>query len=186
MAIVIRWCVGSRDQLMGVIKGSFFGQLIEEDGFSYYIVNDPQRLLEWATVNGYVFHGSTRKIKGDLIPHQANDLTKESGNRKAVYMTRHPLLAEFTALTGGKNVGRRKNSCYLDITEDHQVRYPGTQEFGVETINEIGDSGYVYFFDKKEQVDEEIGGECLSYKPVKPLVVIKIDRNYFRYPINKL
>jgi len=35
------------------------------------------------------------------------NLIKESGNREAVYMTNNPLLAEFTALTGGR-VKKRK------------------------------------------------------------------------------
>lgn len=156
-----------------------------DNGFKFVEVSNPQSLLEWATVNGYAMHGSTRQIRGELVPQQAHDLVKESGNREAVYMTRNPLLAEFTALTGGKNIDGRQNRCFLKI-KDGKVAYPQKPEFHVGKPEEVEDEGYVYLFDKETQVDEEVGGEFLSYKPVKPLVVVKVRREDFKYPIEKI
>ena len=45
-----------------------------DSGFEFVEVSNPQTLLEWAVVSGYVMHGSTRKILGGLVPQKANDL----------------------------------------------------------------------------------------------------------------
>ena len=102
-------------------------------------------------------------------------------------MTNNPLLAEFTALTGGRGekMGGRKNACYMEIN-DGVVSYPKEPEFHVGNLEEIQKKGYIYLFDKETQVDKETGGEFLSYKPIKPLAVIKIKRKDFRYPIKKI
>ena len=54
---------------------------------------DVTESLEDLAVRGYCFHGSSVKVDDILMPHQANDEIKESGNRKAVYFTKNPLLA---------------------------------------------------------------------------------------------
>jgi hypothetical protein len=169
--------------LLNKIKDIRAERNVEADNFETFSVQNPQEFLEWATVNGYVFHGSTRKTIGELVPQQANDLAKESGNRDAVYMTRNPLLAEFTALTGGKDVGVRQNKCFMQITDSKEVRYPQTPEFRVGKPDEVETQGYVYIFDREKQVDEEVGGECLVYEPVKPIAVIRVKREDFKYPI---
>lgn len=156
-----------------------------EGNFSYYELENPPPFLQWATVNGYIFHGTIRKISEALEPKPANDLIKESGNRVAVYMTNNPRLAMFTALTGGKDVGGRRNVCHMKITGD-KVTYPGKQIFQVGNPEAIASEGFIYIFDRKTQSDEEIGGELLSYKPIKPLAIIKIHRSHFPHPIHDL
>ena len=158
----------------------------KKEGFEFYDVGGPQEFLEWACVNEYVFHGSSRVIEGNLEPREAIDDIKASGNRKAVYMTINPILAMFTALAGGKDVGTRRNKVFLEITDQGVVRYPKPPEFAVGKPEEIANEGYVYIFDKVSQVDEETNGECLSYKPIKPLAIIRIKRVDFQFPIEKI
>ena len=101
-------------------------------------------------------------------------------------MTINPILAMFTALAGGKDVGTRRNKVFLEITDQGVVRYPKPPEFAVGKPEEIANEGYVYIFDKVSQVDEETNGECLSYKPIKPLAIIRIKRVDFQFPIEKI
>ncbi len=157
-----------------------------KDGdFAYYEISRPQNFLECAATKDFVFHGTSRRIEGNLKPYKANDMLKESGNREAVYMTRNPLLAEFTALTGGVDVGRRQNSCNMAI-ENGVVSYPGEQRFGVENVDKVQNEGFVYIFDRKTQTDTEENGELMSYREIRPLAVIKIKRGDFGYQIDKI
>lgn len=146
---------------------------------------EPQKILEWATLNRFAFHGSTRNIIGPLFPHQANDSIKESGNRKAIYMTTNPLVAMFSALTGGKNLGSRRFSAQME-TKNNKVIYPKQPIFKVEKLEKMPDHGYVYIFDRNTQVDEETAGECLVYKPVLPVAKLKINKNDLKIPIGKI
>lgn len=141
--------------------------------------------LEELAVKGFCFHGSSRKIEEKLVPQLASDENKESGNRKAVYMTNNPLLAEFTALCGGVDVGKRKNICYMKI-EDGKISYPEKPYFAVEKIERVAEEGYVYVFDKRTPGFEEINEEILSYEPVEPIFAIKIKKKDFKYPISKI
>lgn len=156
----------------------------EEDGFVYYEMENPKNFLEWAAAQDFIFHGSSRVIKGNLKPHQANDAVKESGNLSAVYMTRNPMLAEFTALTGGVNVGRRQNSCNM-VIENGVVSYRGEQKFGVERMDKVQKQGYIYIFGKA-QADREENGELMAFTEVMPLAVVKIDRKDFDYIIEEI
>lgn len=145
-------------------------------------LKDPRAILEWACANGYIFHGSTRRVQGNLEPRKANDAVKESGNREAVYLTINPLLAMFTALTGGKDVGIRRNKTYLEITDTGEVKYPKSPVFEVKNPDQVADEGFVYIFDQS-QADEKTEGEYLAYKPIRPLTAIKIRRSDLKYPI---
>jgi hypothetical protein len=155
-----------------------------DSGFEYFDVRNLNKILEWATINGYVMHGTTKQIPEELIPKKANDSKKESGNREAVYMTNNPLLAEFTALTGGKNVGGRQNRCFMTINKG-RVCYPQEPEFSVGKPEAVAAEGYIYVLDKATQVDEEVSGEYLAYRPIKPLAVIRMKCEDFKYPIKK-
>ncbi len=174
-----------RERLFQEIKRVGLERNVEE-GFEFYDVRNPQTFLEWACVNGFVFHGSARRIAGDLLPSQANDEAKESGNRNAVYMTKTPPLVMFTALAGGRDVGVRRNKVFLEITGEGEVKYPKPPEFGVGRPEEVADEGYVYIFDEKSQVAEKVNGEYLSYEPIKPLAVIRIKKTDFGFPIVKI
>jgi len=141
--------------------------------------------LEELVIRGFCFHGSSRLIEDKLTPHLAVDDIKESGNRKAVYLTINPLLAMFTALCGGVDVGKRENKCFMAI-EDGEVKYPEIPYFAVEKTENISDIGYIYVVDRKMAGLDEINGEILSYEPIEPMFAIKIKRGEFRYPINKI
>lgn len=160
------------------------GKRVAEDGFKYYEIENPEDLLNWCVVNGYIFHGTSRKIRGELKPQPGRDLVKESGSRLAVYMTHNPALALFCSLSGGMHIkGGRQNECYMNI-EDGKVSY-SKLIFKVGELEKVVKEGYVYIFDKA-QSDEYVNGEYLSYKPIKPLAVIKIKRADFKYPIHKI
>ncbi len=146
---------------------------------------DVTESLEDLTVRGYCFHGSSRKIDDVLIPQQATDSVKESGNRKAVYMTRNPLLAEFVALSGGRDVGKRISECYMAV-DNGKVTYPTPPHFAVEKIGEISDEGYIYVFDSRLSELEEVNGEILSYVPIEPLFAIKMKKVDFKFPIETI
>lgn len=141
--------------------------------------------LEELTVRNYVFHGSSIKIEDKVVPQKASDEVKESGNRVAVYMTRNPLVALFTALCGGVDVGKRANECYMEINDD-KVTYPGKQYFAVEKPENISEIGYIYVFDGRTPGFEEINGEVLSYEAVEPMFAIKIKKAEFKYSIEKI
>lgn len=141
--------------------------------------DNPTEILEKLVIEGYCFHGSSRKVDGDIEPQQANDLIKESGNENAVYMTINPLLAEFTGLYGGaEGVIKRENSCHMEIN-DGKISYSGESRFAVNDPDKGAKEGYVYVFDRKTSGFEEINGEILSKRKIEPLMVIKIKREDF-------
>ncbi len=141
--------------------------------------------LEDLVVRGYCFHGSSVLIDGQLKPSLANDDSKETGNRKAVYLSKNPLVAEFRALCGGIEVGKRVSACFMKI-EDGKVSYDKKPSFGVEKPSEISEIGYIYVVDLRTSGLEEIGGEILSYQPIEPLFAIKMKKEEFKYPIETI
>lgn len=73
-------------------------RIIDRNGFGYFCLKNPEEFLNWAVLNGYILHGTTRKVT-ILKPQKAQDFVKESGNRIAVYMTGCPARAMFASLT---------------------------------------------------------------------------------------
>lgn len=148
--------------------------------------NNPTEVLEKLAVEGYCFHGSSRKIDGDLLPQMATDTVKESGNREAVYMSINPLLAEFTGIYGGlEGITERENVCHMEINGG-EVSYPGESRFAVNNPDLGVKEGYVYVFDRRTKGFEEINGEILSDKKIEPLMVIKIKREDFKPTVEKI
>lgn len=160
------------------------GNFQNKEDFNYVTLANPEEFLNYLAKSGYVFHGSTREIVGKLIPKQANDLSKEFGNREAIYLTSTPIIAMFTALTGGVNVGVRRNSVISKIDEDGNYHYP-TVYFGVLKTKKIKSTGYVYIF-PEDVIDESEEGEYISLRPIRPELIVKIEREDFRFPIEKL
>ncbi len=131
-------------------------------------------------------HGTTRKLEG-LKPSQANDASKEFGNENAVYLTSNPIVAEFCALVGGANVGKRRDSKTTQIDEQGVFHYSDTF-FGVENPEKIKDKGYIYVF-PDSVVDETEGLEHIAKKKIKPSLVVLMTKNDWdeeKYPINKI
>lgn len=147
-------------------------------------VDNPLEYLENYVNKGYVLHGSTRKISGSLKPTLSNDLTKEFGNQKAVYLTSCPLVAMFCALTSGADVGHRVDSKRTVVDEEGRFTYTDTY-FGVENIDRVSSSGYVYIF-PKSVVDDTEGLEHISKKEIKPKYILGIKREDFKYEIEEI
>lgn len=168
-------------KILDEVYKSDYVKVKDGDVFVYEIKN-VESLLNWAVTNDYLLHGSTRLIKESLKPYQANDKIKESGNRKAVYVTRVPAVAMFCALTGGVDGLERRHRSHIKI-DDRVIRY-SEMYFGVNDIKEVRNAGYIYILGKW-QVDEEINGEFLAYKEIDPMLILKIPRNSFNFIINE-
>ena len=153
----------------------------EVEGVIIYELEEPEEFLNWAVLNNFLLHGSTREILEDLMPYQANDKVKESGNRKAIYITRVPAVAMFCALTGGVDGLARKHNSHTTI-EKGIVNYKNMY-FGVSDKKMVADKGYIYLLGKN-QIDEEINGEYLAYTEICPLAVIEIEKKDFPFKIS--
>lgn len=157
--------------------------LIKEDNFSYYTLDNPEEFLNKCINNGYVLHGSTRKILGYLKPYTSNDSSKEFGNQTGIYLTSIPLVAMFCAFVSGAKSGQRQNAIHSK-TENGNIEYLNVY-LGVENIENVKDEGYVYIF-KDSVIDESYGKEHISKKEILPKYVLKIYRKDLRYTINKI
>lgn len=157
--------------------------LIKEDNFSYYTLDNPEKFLNKCVNNGYVLHGSTRKILGYLKPYTSNDLSKEFGNQTGIYLTSIPLVAMFCAFVSGTNSGQRRSSIETRI-ENENIEYLNVY-LGVENIQEVKDEGYVYIF-KDSVIDESYGKEHISKKDILPEYILKIYRKDLRYTIEEI
>jgi hypothetical protein len=88
------------------------------------------------------------------------------------------MVAMFCALTGGVTGLSRRHSSH--ITSEKGVIDYGEMYFGVSDMRKIANIGYIYVL-SKDQVDEEINGEYLSYREIPPLAVIEINKKDFPY-----
>lgn len=161
------------------------GRIVKKRKFVFYTIEQPQKFLNWLISEGFLLHGSSREIIGALVPQQANDLAKEFGNKKAIYLTQDPLVAIFCALTGGvKGIKIRRNSIRSRLNQLGNIEYIDTN-FAVSDTEKIQKIGYVYVF-TKEVIDEQENNEFISKKPIKPQLVIQIKRKDFPYPIRQI
>lgn len=153
------------------------------DNFRYYTLQKPEDFLKWMAGQGIIMHGTTRKLD-QLEPRAANDTAKESGNRTAVYMTGSAEMAMFSALTGGVEINGWRRSGISTTREPGKL--PATEvAFAVEHDEHVYPEGFVYLIDQADS-DELSDNEYKSYKPVTPLAAIKITRNQFNHPIEKI
>ncbi|MFH1727929.1 MAG: DUF364 domain-containing protein [Pseudomonadota bacterium] len=149
-----------------------------------YSLDNLEVFLKKISNKGFIFHGSTRLIGGKLKPKISNDLEKESGNRKAVYMTSTPQVAHFCSFISGKAVGLsvHKTSRSFDLHKNKEFE---NSIFSVEYLNKLAISGFIYIF-HVTQADEYCNGEYLSYKPIEPLATIKTSLKDFNHKIREI
>lgn len=155
-------------------------RVIDDDGFAYYQVDDPETVLNWATINGFILHGTTQKVD-EFEPRKANDTAKESGNRTAIYMGDNALISMFMALKGGTELPGHSS---FGVHSKSQLGQLPSKDylFTVDSEDKIMPEGYVYIFDRS-QSDEYVNNEYLSYTPQRPIAVIRIKRPDFRHNI---
>jgi hypothetical protein len=133
----------------------------------------------------YLLHGTSREIEGKLVPHQAYDEVKKFGNQKAIYLTSNPLTAIFTALTGGvEDIDARRNSIRSTKGKDGNYEYIETY-FAVSDPAKVRKKGYVYIFNE-DVAEENENNEYISRKPIKPIMIIQVQRKDFPYKIEKI
>ena len=148
-------------------------------------VDNPEEYLYGLIHEGYILHGTTRQIE-TLVPHTANDASKESGNRHAIYMTDNPAIAMYAALHGGVNeFGWSRHSSVKTIDDTTGRITFHDLVFAAQHPEKLAAYGYVYIF-PKDSADEYIQGEYLSYKPLVPEQIIEILRSDFNHPISLL
>ncbi len=168
-------------------KGKFLEERLENgSSFEYAVLENPNEFLTYLVNNNYVLHGTTKQLE-ELKPSQANDASKEFGNENAVYLTSNPIVAEFCALVGGANIGKRRDSKKTQIDEQGVFHYSNTF-FGVENPEQIQEKGYIYVF-PDSVVDDTEGFEHIAKKKIKPSLVVQMNRSDWdeeKYPIEKI
>ena len=153
--------------------------------FHFITLTNPKETLISLVNHGYVLHGSSRKIEGALLPRQAYDSSKKFGNQVAVYLTKDPLLAMFTALCGGvEGITARRNSIRSTMDDKGRMNYTKTY-FAVDNPELIKDKGYVYVF-PVDVVDENQSNESIAKTPINPQLIIQIDKEDFPEKIQKI
>lgn len=156
------------------------GERKVEDGFQYYKLDDPEKLLVWIVRNDFLLHGTTQRIR-ILKPRKANDTRRESGRKIAVYMTDDAVIAMFMALVGGTGISG--HTSFSSSVKSSKVSSKITDyTLTVDNQDKIQNEGYVYIF-LKNQIDSYVDGEYHAYKSQKPLVSLKIEKKDFHYPI---
>lgn len=136
---------------------------------------------------GYLFHGSSRLIDV-LKTQQANCKEKKDGNLDGIYFTSNPDLAKFCAICGGID-GKRLSKIQRSFNEETKSLEYVTAEFGFSGIP--ADSGYIYVIpkNKTQQLKNDNGDlidEFVCFKPVAPLLRIKIKKDQFPFEIEKI
>jgi hypothetical protein len=154
---------------------------VKEDEFTFFIVQEPEEFLDFCVMNKYLLHGSSSKIEGKLEPRRANDLSKEFGNQKGVYLTETPIVAMFVALTRSVESNIRQNSITSHRDDSGNLSYSKAY-FAVSNPEAIQVHGFVYIFPKSVADDVE-GSEFISKKAIKPEVIIRVKIDDFPYPI---
>lgn len=158
---------------------------VKNGDFVFYKFLHPHELLKNLVNNGYILHGTSREIEGKLVPHQAYDEAKKFGNQKAIYLTSDPLTAIFTALTGGvEEIDARRNSIKSKRGKDGNYEYMETY-FAVSNPSKVREKGYIYIFNK-DVAEENESNEFISKKPIKPIMIIQVERKDFPYEIEKI
>lgn len=126
--------------------------------------HDNHKILEFfnalAETGKYVFHGTNSKEQFDkLEARQANDTSKESGNKKAVYADANPTIPLGAALL---NTGHLKGEMESFTTgwsnDDGKVTFilsPNAYERVASKDHDVMSDGYVYVLDKTHFVNAE-------------------------------
>lgn len=111
-------------------------------------------LLEFLCSSGlFVLHGSNSEVPySKLLARQANDASKESGNRKAVYATSDPRIALFCAVINRRYLREELNS-YTHGYEVNNDKFivkvtDNLYRLFLERSARLVADGYVYVLDK--------------------------------------
>ncbi len=132
----------------------------------------------------FLLHGTALSDLKELEPRQANDGSKQSGNKNAVYAVEDPVMAMFFAIQNRENI----NGSIVSGTRDNPET--GEQEYYFKVPKEARDhfwtEGVVYILDKANFYPEkddgaDHSGEWTSQNPVKPIVKLKVSLKDFRY-----
>ena len=118
------------------------------DGFLYYRLSKPELFLNWLVLGDYLLHGSTKAINENLKPYQAIDKIKESGNKKAIYITKIPAVAMFCAITGGVDGLLRRHLSHTRM-ENGKIQYKNMY-FAVNDMNKVAENGYIYIIANRD------------------------------------
>ncbi len=132
-----------------------------------------------------LLHGSSNREIKIIEPRQANDGSKKSGNKNAIYGVTDPILPIFYAIQGREKLqGVIESGVEID-KETGELEY----KFGIP--KEMVDikpwtRGFIYIFDKKlftpeEDDNGEPSGEWTSGEPVSPIARLEVGPEDFRY-----
>ena len=142
-------------------------------------------LLEFLCSSGlFVLHGSNSEHPySELLARQANDASKESGNRKAVYATADPRIALFCAVINHRYLREELHSytCGYEVDNDKFIvkatdnLYRLFLERGAGLVTD----GYVYVLDKSAFIPA--GGstnEYLSVEDQQVTTIFKVSKRF--------
>ncbi len=131
-----------------------------------------------------LLHGSSNREITILEPRQANDGSKKSGNKNAVYGVTDPVLPIFYAIQDRE----RLQGTIESVENDEET---GESDYKFWIPKEMIDikpwtRGFIYIFDKSqfkpEQGDTgEPSGEWTSEQPVNPIARLEVGPEDFRY-----
>lgn len=144
-------------------------------------ISGSEKYLEALRRQGCIFHGSSKLINEAIEPRKAVCKAKLSGNRLAVYLTQLPVEAIFYGLTGSCEVGLCNSGFTYGIDTSGNLTYEQVA-LNVEFPEKVSSTGFVYVF-SKDQSDEYINGEYLSYKAISPQEIVPVYREDLRYVI---
>lgn len=138
-----------------------------------------------ATEKNVLLHGSSNIGLEILEPRQANDSSKASGNKKAVYGVVDSVLPIFYAIQDRSKInGVVHSSAEVDLqTGESKYRFRMPKE-ALEAKPWI--NGVVYIFDRSQfspEADDagEPSGEWTSDVAIEPIARLKVSPNDFRF-----
>ena len=131
-----------------------------------------------------LLHGSSNRDAEIMEPRQANDASKISGNKKAVYAVTDPVLPIFYAIQDRNKI----EGCVESGVTTHETgdcEYAFTLPKG-SLAKKPWAQGIVYLFRKdqfrpEKNDDGEASGEWTSDKPVKPVAKLEVTSDDFRF-----
>jgi len=131
----------------------------------------------------FVFHGTNAAEKFEtLVPHQSNDASKESGNKKAIYADGTAVVPMAVAILNKSYLQDKLKSFVTgwDIKQGKTVfKFSGN----IYALLKEGDTrlfseGHVYILDRSDFVNaDDAGGEWHSEQARKPLLAVRISPN---------
>lgn len=145
------------------------------NNITYFSMDNPVILFEWAVENGYLLHGSP-KLFHTLEPRQASDTKRPLGSLNAVYMSKNPLTSMAKTLLGNSRSGYR-----FERDRSGKLLY---YDIYIDDLKKLNQEGYMYILDDKSS-DDIADGDHVSYKPIKPLAIVKFKKSDFKLEIKE-